>query len=796
MATKDTQALTWIEKYLRYVDYIAAGSLYLKENYLLREKLKVDHFKPRILGHWGTVPGLNFIYANMNYLIAKHKCNMMFVTGPGHGAPATLASLLAEDTMSEFYPCYTRDEQGTGKLMHDFSWPHTPFPSHVTPTVPGSLLEGGELGYSLSTAYGAALDNPDLIVAVAIGDGEAESGPLMAAWQSNKFLNPKTSGAVLPIVHINGFKISNPTIFSTMSDNELTKYFEGLGYQPFIVKGSHNNPMAKNSVHRNMITACEKAYQLIRKTQKAARKSKKTLLKPKWPVVLLRSPKGWGGVQKFHGHAIEGSFHSHGIPFGKPHSNQDEFKAVEKWLNSYKIDELIDSQGRPTKEVLKFVPKGKYRMGMNPHAIGGNFFQKLKVPNLKNLETKIKKRGETKASSMIQAGKYFQGIIKKNPDNFRMFCPDEMMSNKLTHVFKETSRGYVWPIPKNSEATAYDGRVSEILSEHTLEGWLQGYTLSGRHGVFVTYEAFAIIISSMVDQHAKFLKQSFHVPWRKPVPTATYILSSVSWRQDHNGYSHQNPSFVSNVLLKHPEFCQVYYPPDANSMIAALEEIAGQNDSISVIVAGKRPQEQWLSLKEARQQAKDGIATWEWVGGKKAAKKPDVVIASAGDYITKEAIFAVKMVKKLIPELAVRYVNVSEITGMCLGDRCPINRKGLTQSKINKFFTKDKPVIFAYHGYTNDIEQILWPYSNSNRFVLHGYSEFGSTTTPFDIKVSNKVDCYNLAMDLIKQGAKTNKKVAKKAKKLCKEIHAKLREHQKYIYEHGDDPTSIKEMEF
>ena len=790
MAKTNAQAVAWMKKYLRYVDYIGAGSLYLKDNYFLREPLQKEHFKARVLGHWGTVPGLNFIYANMNYLIAKHKCDMMFVTGPGHGAPATLASLLAEDTMSEFYPHYTRDEEGTGKLMHDFSWPHTPFPSHVTPTVPGSLLEGGELGYSLSTAYGAALDNPNLIVAVAIGDGEAESGPLSAAWYSNKFLNPKTSGAVLPIVHINGFKISNPTLYSSMSNKELEDLFRGLGYEPFIVGG------AESKLHEKMIVACEKAYQLIRKTQKAARKSKKPLLKPKWPVILLRSPKGWGGVKQYHGHAVEGSFHSHGIPFGKPHSDADEFKTVEKWLNSYKIHELVDSKGKPTKEVLQFVPKGKYRMGMNPHAIGGNFFEKLKVPGLKKLETKFKKRGEKNASSMIQAGKYFRDLIVKNPKNFRMFCPDEMMSNKLKHVFEVTNRGYVWPIPKNAEATAYDGRVSEILSEHTLEGWLQGYTLSGRHGVFVTYEAFAIIIASMVDQHAKFLKQSFHVPWRKPVPTATYILSSVSWRQDHNGYSHQNPSFVSNVLLKHPEFCQVYYPADANSMLATLEEIAGTNDSIAVIVAGKRPQEQWLSLNEARKQAKNGIGIWNWVGGRIASKKPDVVMASAGDYITKEAIMAVKMVKKLAPELKVRYVNVSELTGMCLGDRCPINRKGLTEEKINKYFTKDKPVVFAYHGYANDIEQILWPYQSSHRFTLHGYNELGSTTTPFDLKVSNKVDCYNLAMDLIKQGAKTNKKVAKKAKALCKEIHAKLREHQKYIYDHGDDPESVKKMKY
>lgn len=790
MTKGDMRAIAWMKKYLRYVDYIAAGSLYLKENHFLREPLKVEHFKKRILGHWGTVPGLNFIYANMNYLICKHKCNMMFVTGPGHGAPSTLASLIAEDTMSEYYPHYTRDEKGTGKMMHDFSWPHTPFPSHVTPSVPGSILEGGELGYSLSTAYGAALDNPDLIVAVAIGDGESESGPLSAAWNSNKFLNPKTSGAVLPIVHINGFKISNPTIYSTMSNKELSYYFHGLGYQPMIVDGK------PATLYKKMLSACEKAYQLIRRTQKTARKSKKPLLKPKWPVILLRSPKGWGGVHRFHGHAIEESFRSHGVPFGNPQKKEDEFKVVKKWLEKYKINELVDKQGRPKKEVLEFVPKGKYRMGANPHTIGGNFFKPLSIPPLKQFEIKFKKRGTVRASSTIQGGKYFAEVIKRNPKNFRMFCPDELESNLFNDVFSATQRGYVWPIPKNSEHISYDGRIYEMLSEHTLQGWMQGYTLTGRHGVFITYEAFAIIIASMVDQHAKFLKQSFRVPWRTPVPAAVYILSSVSWRQEHNGFSHQNPSFVSNVILKHPEFCQVYYPPDANCMLAALEEVSAQHDSIAVIVAEKRDQRQWLSLAEARAQAKEGIGIWEFVSGKEASKKPDVIMASAGDYVTKEAIMAVRMVKKLMPELKVRYVNVSEITGMCLGDRCPLNRKLLTEKKINTYFTSDKPVVFAYHGYTNDVEQILWPYTTSKRFTLHGYSEVGSTTTPFDIKTMNKVDCFDLAIDLIKEGTKKNKRLANKGKEICKHIYAKLREHQEYITRNGDDPEEIKNMKF
>ena len=583
----DKDFLKFLPKYLRYVDYIGAASLYLKENFLLEEKLAASHIKPRVLGHWGTVPGLNFIYANLNYLIYKHKCEMLFIAGPGHGAPAVLANLFAEDTISEFYKEFSRNEAGMAKLIHDFSWPHSRFPSHVTPSVPGSILEGGELGYSLSTAFGAAMDNPNLIVAVVVGDGEAETGPIATAWHSNKYFNPKTCGAVLPIVHVNGYKISNPTIFGIMSDVELKNLFTGYGYEVFIVE--------EPNVEKNMMVALEKAYQIIRKIQKDARSGKK-IIKPKWPVIILRTPKGWKGVHSFGGHRIEGSSYSHGIPLENPQKDPKQLHAIDKWLRSYKINELLDLKGRPKSEILKFVPKGYLRIGMCKHAVGGKMFKPLHLPKLEKYELKFKSRGEIAASSMVNGAEVLRDVFNLNKNNFRIMCPDEMESNKLHAVFEATKRAYVWPTDKCDENLAPDGKVMEMLSEHTLQGWLQGYILTGRHGMFITYEAFAGIISSMVDQYAKFLKQCMSLPWRKPLASPIYLLTSVGWRQDHNGYSHQNPSFTSGVLQKHGEFCQIYYPSDVNSLLAAFEETLLRKNAICVIVSGKRDLPQSLTF--------------------------------------------------------------------------------------------------------------------------------------------------------------------------------------------------------
>jgi len=784
-SVQDKKALKWFEKYRRYTDYMGVAMLYLRKNFTLEKELSQDDIKRRVLGHWGTVPGLNFIYANINYLIKKHNCEMLLVTGPGHGAPAILANLFAEKSLHDFYPKrFTRDKKGMGNILKDFSWPYSGFPSHVTPGVPGSILEGGELGYSLSTAYGSVLDNPNLITVVVCGDGESESGPLAAAWHSNKFLNPKTSGAVLPILHVNGYKISNPTISGTMSDKELNNLYAGYGYEPLIVKGP--------KIEEKMIAAMEKAYQKIRKIQHSARKEGK-VTKPRWPMIVLRSPKGWHGLHDFNHKLIEGSFRSHGIPLSDPVNNKDQFNALKKWLESYKINDLIDENGKPLPEVLEFVPTNKKRLGMCRHAVGGNIYKKLKFPSLKKYAAKFKSSGSSYESSMVQAGKLFRDIFKLNKNNFRIMCPDELESNKLSAIFEETKRGYVWPLKKTDVNVGPDGRAMEMLSEHTLQGWLQGYLLTGRHGVFVSYEAFTVIIASMVDQYAKFLKQSFSIPWRKPIASANYLLSSVGWRQEHNGYSHQNPSFVSNVLAKHGKFSQIYYPPDANSLLVAIEEALNKKDSINVIVAGKRPLIQWLTIDQAREQAKKGIGIWDWITSKSDCKNPDVVLASAGDYITEEALMAVKLCKELAPELKIRYVNVSELNSICVGDYTSrYSNKKVTKKDFEKFFTKDCPVVFSYHGYINDIEHILWDYSYSDRFKIHGYTEEGSTTTPFDMAACNKVSRYHIAMDLIEQGAKRNKKIARKKKRLCTALHKKVGEIHKYIVKHGEDPDEVK----
>ncbi|MEK7672574.1 MAG: phosphoketolase family protein [Patescibacteria group bacterium] len=785
----DQKFLIWQQKFRRFADFIGAAQLYLKDNFLLKEPLKVVDFKPRILGHWGTVPGLNFIYANLNYLVYKHKCELMMITGPGHGAPAILANLYLEGTLKEFYPELTLDESGLGEIIKQFSWPHTHFPSHVTPGVPGSILEGGELGYSLGTAYGAVLDNPNLIAAVVVGDGEAETGPIATAWHSNKFLNPKTSGAVLPIVHINGYKISNPTIFGTMSDKELRDLFNGYGYEPLIVSGPN--------VEKKMMLAMEKAYQIIRVIQKKARKLfAKPVLMAKWPVILLRTEKGWHGVHKYHNHLVEGSFHAHGIPIEHPSQDPDALVVIEKWLRSYDILELVDSKGRPKKEIFDFVPKGNLRIGMNKHAIGGNFYKKLKLPKLEKYEMKFKEKGKVEGSSIKEGAKFLRDVFKLNKDNFRIFCPDELESNKLGGVFEATKRAYMWPLKKTDENLSPDGRVMEMLSEHSLQAWMQGYILTGRHGIFPTYEAFATIISSMLDQYSKFLKQSLKVKWRKPISSPLYLLTSNGWRQDHNGYSHQNPSFISNVLVKHGKFAQIYFPSDANSLLVAFEEAMKKQNSINVIVAGKTNLPQWLTLSEAREQAKLGIGVWEFVGGKAGSANPDVVLASCGDYVTREAIFAVKLCKELVPELKIRYVNVSEITAIGLGDYCSNGQNCLTEQGINHYFTNNRMVVFNYHGYVNDVEQILWPYTNSKRFILHGYNEEGSTTTPFDMAVANGVSFYHVAMDLIREGAKFNKSVAAKKDKIIAMLNDKIASHQAYINKYGDDPKEVNDMKW
>lgn len=793
----DKRAKLWLDKYLRYVNYIGAAQLYLKDNFLLRRELKVDHIKDRILGHWGTVPGLNFIYAHLNYLIYKHKPSMMFLVGPGHGAPAVIANLFAEKSLHEYYPDLTVDEKGTGKLIKMFSWPGG-FPSHTNPGTPGAILEGGELGYSLATSYGAVMDNPDLIVACVVGDGEAETGPLATAWHGNKFLNPAESGAVLPILHANGYKITGPTIFATMSDEELISLFKGYGYEPRIVDDTHLEKSAslRSSPHDKMMRTLDWAYHRIREIQKEARSlakggSKKALLKPKWPMIIYRSVKGATGIKKADGKKVAGTYHSHGIPIGDPKTNPEHFKLVKNWLESYHFTELVDKKGVPLPEVMEFVPHDNLRMGMNKHAIGGNMRKELDLPNMKKYRIYLTKRGEPQASNTATGSDYIRDIfvLNKKQKNFRFMCPDETESNKFQSLFQVTDRAYMWPVKPYDEHIGPTGRVMEVLSEHNLQGWLQGYLLTGRHGMFATYEAFATIVASMVDQYAKFLKQSSKVPWRTPISSLNYLLTSVGWRQEHNGYSHQNPSFISNLLEKHGKFSSVYFPADANQLLVILEDCMKRTNSINVIVSNKNPMPQWLTLKEAREELKNGVGIWHWINPEHS-RDPDVVMAACGDALVCESMAAISILQKVAPELKLRFVNVSELTALGVGDeKHPLS---LREEDFCCYFTDDKPIIFNFHGYPSAVKKLVYGHEAASRMHIHGYEEEGTTTTPFNMMVMNKTDRYHLAMEAIEQGARFNSAISKKAPKLIKYFKGILEKHAAYILKHGKDMPEVE----
>lgn len=773
-------ALFTLQKYLRFVDYLSAAQLYLKENFLLRTPLQPEHIKERILGHWGTVPGLNFIYAHLNYLIQKHKAEMLFVVGPGHGVPGVLANLFAEGTLGEYYPGLTVNEKGMGELIRRFSWPGG-FPSHSNPGTPGTILEGGELGYSLSTSYGAVLDHPDLIVACVVGDGEAESGPLAASWHSNKFLNPKTSGAVLPIVHVNGYKISGPTLYGRMNDRDLRALFTGYGYEVFFVEG--------DDLHHSMMQTLEVAYTKIRAIQKQARSGKKVTL-PRWPMIIFRSVKGWTGVKSYHGVPIEGSFHSHGIPLEDPAHSPERLQLLEKWLKSYRIEELVDVHGVPDKTVFAQVPQANLRMGKNPYAYA-QWRKPLVLPTLSHYAVSESHRGEKMRNTEI--GAYFlRDVMKRNlaHANFRFFCPDETGSNKMSALFEASKRAFLLPLTKFDENMDPDGRVMEILSEHTLQGWLQGYLLTGGHGVFATYEAFATIVTSMVDQYAKFLKQSLHVAWRRPISSLNYILTSLEWEQEHNGFSHQNPGFVSSIVEKHGAFSSVYFPADANSLLVTLEDCLKRTNSINVIVAGKQKLPQWLSLADARTQLKVGVQTWEWASPS-GTKNPDVVLAAAGDFMTQECLAAIDLLRNALPALKVRFVNVSEITSLGIGDeRHPLR---LQTRDFEQYFTKDRPIIFNFHGYPDVIKKLVWNHPSAQRFSIHGYQEEGTTTTPFDMQVRNRTSRYHLAIEALQFGMVRRPALKKSAQKWIRLFTQTLADHQKYIVRYGKDPLEISD---
>ena len=771
--------LASIRKYVRAANYLSAAQIYLGDNFLLKEKLSPNDIKPRLLGHWGTCPGINFIYANLNWLIKKHAAEILFVLGPGHGFPALQANLFLEGTLQKYYPEATSSENGIEYISKNFSWPYG-FPSHSNPGAPGVILEGGELGYALSTAYGAVLDNPNLIAACVIGDGEAETGPTATAWHLNKFIDPKTNGAVLPILHLNGYKISGPTIFGRMSNRELKSLFYGYGYEPYIVEGAR--------AYEKMMDVMEKCHETIRSIQGEARKSAMPLVSPRFPMIILKTPKGWTGIKKLHGKKIEGNYLSHQVVAGNAKSDKTELKALLKWLRSYNFHELFDGEKGFAEDILGLIPEPHLRMGDNKHALGKTS-QDLILPDITKFTEDAQVPGTIGSSSMRRTGAYLNEVFKLNKAqfNFRLFSPDETYSNKLDAVFETTARPFMWPKKEWDKDISSDGRVMEMLSEHSLQGLMQGYVLTGRHAVFASYEAFIQIISSMVDQYAKFLRIAREIPWREDIPSLNYILTSSGWRQEHNGFSHQNPGFIDTVLQKQGCFAHVYFPPDGNSTLAVLKKCLASKKEINVIVAGKTQEPRWLTPDLAEKELENGLMTWDFASD----EDPDIVISAAGDYLTKEALAAIDIIKNEASEIKIRFVSILELSSLGLGNaecRVPI--------VFEDYFTKDKPVIFNFHGYPETLKQILFDLKDGNRFSVHGYIENGSTTTPFDMQVRNMTSRFHLAKEVFAKMAKSGIISGQKSDELNKKYDAKLDEHQKYIREHGVDMEEIENWQW
>jgi len=761
-----------IKKYVRAADYLSVGQIFLANNFLLEKELTFDDIKPRLLGHWGTCPGINFIYANLNYLIKKHNVEILFVLGPGHGFAALQANLFIEGTLNKYYPEASHTEDGIGFLMKNFSWPYG-FPSHSNPATPGVILEGGELGYSLSTSYGAVLDNPELITVCVVGDGEAETGPIAAAWHLNKFLNPKRDGVVLPILHVNGYKISGPTIFGRMSNKELKSLFFGYGYKPYIVEGKND------MIYKKMIDILEACYKSIKNIQNQARQGK-NIIAPKWPMIILKTLKGWGGIKKLGDKKIEGNCASHQVVLNNAKTDKTELKALQKWLLSYKFGELFNKKSGFIAEIKDLIPKDGFKIGENKYSFGGKIAKDLVLPSVEKFSEDATVPGTIGSSSMRRAGLFLNEVFKLNKDNFRLMSPDETYSNKLDAVFETTKRVFEWPIKNWDKDLAPEGRVMEILSEHSLQGLMQGYVLTGRHAVFASYEAFIQIISSMVDQYAKFLRISREIPWRGKIPSLNYILTSSGWRQEHNGFSHQNPGFLDNVVQKHNNFIKIYFPPDGNSTLVVLKKCLSSRNFINIIVAGKTQEPRWLTPDLAQKELEKGLMIWDFASD----ENPDIVIAAIGDYLTKEALAAIDIVKTETPEIKIRFVNIMELP--------MFSNENNFSDEFEKYFTKDKPVIFNFHGYPETFKKILFDYSgNITRFLVHGYIENGSTTTPFDMQVRNKTSRYHLAKEIFE---KMSGKILAfdKTKKLIEKYNFKLAEHQKYIKKYGIDPEEIE----
>lgn len=774
--------LDLLDRYWRAANYLSVGQIYLLDNPLLREPLKPEHIKPRLLGHWGTTPGLNFIYAHLNRAIAAQDLNVIYVCGPGHGGPGMVANTYLEGTYSEIYPDITRDADGLRKLFRQFSFPGG-IPSHAAPETPGSIHEGGELGYALVHAYGAAFDNPDLIVACVVGDGEAETGPLATSWHSNKFLNPAHDGAVLPILHLNGYKIANPTVLGRMSDAEIKCLFEGYGYAPLFVAGDEPKAM-----HRQMADAFDVAFASIRSIQQNARQPDAVIQRPRWPMIILRSPKGWTGPKEVDGLKVEGFWRAHQVPISNPRGKPEHLALLEAWMKSYQPEMLFDAQGRLVPELQALAPKGPQRMGANPHANGGLLKRELKLPDYRAFAVEVTSPGETIAEATRELGKFLREVITLNAANrnFRIMGPDETASNRLDAVFDVTERVWMEGIEPYDVHLAHDGRVMEVLSEHLCQGWLEGYLLTGRHGLFSCYEAFIHIVDSMFNQHAKWLKVSRHLPWRRPIASLNYLLTSHVWRQDHNGFSHQDPGFVDLVANKKADIVRIYLPPDANTLLWIADHCLRTYNRINVIVAGKQPAPQWLSMQDAAVHCDAGIGIWSWAGTGPADAEPDVVMACAGDVPTLETLAAVDLLRNRLPHLKIRVVNVVDLMTLQPETEHP---HGLSDRDFDSLFTTNKPVIFAYHGYPHLIHRLTYSRTNHAGMHVRGFIEEGTTTTPFDMVVLNELDRFHLAIEVIERVPGLSVSAAH----VKQDFRDALIAHARYVREHGEDMPAIRD---
>ena len=768
-----------MDAYWRAANYLSVGQIYLYDNPLLRQPLELKHIKPRLLGHWGTTPGLNFVYVHLNRIIKQYDLNMIFVTGPGHGGPGLVANTYLEGSYSELYPNISQDAGGLKRLFTQFSFPGG-IPSHVAPETPGSINEGGELGYSLAHAYGAAFDNPDLLVACVIGDGEAETGPLATSWHSNKFLNPVSDGTVLPILHLNGYKIAGPTVLARIPRDELDALLRGYGHRPYFVEG--DDPQ---DVHRQMAATLDTVVADIQRIQRHARRHGFDQ-RPNWPMIVLRTPKGWTGPKTVDGEKIEGTFRAHQVPIADFATKPKHVKLLERWLKSYKPEELFDKSGRFVSTLAELAPRGERRMGANPHANGGLLLRDLKLPDFRDYSVAVPTPGAVKAEATRVQGEYIRDVLRANADarNFRVFSPDETASNRWNAVFDVTNRRSTAEVIAADDHVGPDGRVMEMLSEHQCEGWLEGYLLTGRHGVFSCYEAFVHIVDSMFNQHAKWLKVSRNIPWRRPIASLNYMLSSHVWRQDHNGFSHQDPGFIDHVMNKKPEIIRVYLPPDANTLLAVTDRCLRSRSCVNVVVAGKHPEQQWLDIDAAIKHCAAGIGIWAWASTD-AGEEPDVVMACAGDVPTLETLAAVELLRQLFPELKARVINVVDLMSLQPSSEHP---HGLSDKDFDLLFTRDKPIIFAYHGYPWLIHRLTYRRTNHGGLHVRGYKEEGTTTTPFDMAVLNDLDRFHLVGDVIDRVPGLSSRAAY-VKQLLRD---KLTDHKTYIYKYGEDMPEIR----